>query len=71
MIDPQTGRPVAYEARGQVAMNHISKNMFVPNGLERDTAIRVAGPAGQVGDSVSDVRHVETFEDQAVIEMVY
>jgi hypothetical protein len=26
---------------------------------------------GQVGDSVSDVRHVETFEDQAVIEMVY
>jgi hypothetical protein len=62
---------VAYEARGQVAMNHISKNMFVPNGLERDTAIRVAGPAGQVGDSVSDVRHVETFEDQAVIEMVY
>jgi hypothetical protein len=52
-------------------MNRISKNMFVPNGLERDTAIRVPGPAGQVGDSVSAVRRVETFEDQAVIEMVY
>jgi hypothetical protein len=32
---------VPYGARGQVVMNHISKAMFLPNNLERDTAIRV------------------------------
>jgi hypothetical protein len=71
VIDPQTGRPVAYGARGEVVVNHISKNVFVPNNLERDTAIRVPGPDGQVGDSVSEVRPVETFEGDAVIKGVY
>jgi hypothetical protein len=45
--------------------------MFVPNNLERDTAIRVAGPEGQVGDWVSEVKPVETFGGQAVIEGMY
>ena len=40
VIDPDTGRPVPYGERGQVVMNHISKIMFVPNNLERDTVIR-------------------------------
>jgi hypothetical protein len=61
VIDPQTGRSVPYGERGQVVMNHISKTMFLPNNLERDTAIRVPGPEGQVGDSVSEVKPVETF----------
>jgi hypothetical protein len=52
-------------------MNHISRTMFVPNNLDRDTAIRVAGPEGQVGDSVSDVKPVETFGGAAVIEGVH
>jgi hypothetical protein len=52
-------------------MNHISKIMFVPNDLERDTAIRVAGPEGQVGDLVSEVKPVETFGGEAVVEGVY
>jgi hypothetical protein len=39
-IDPETGRPVPYGERGQVVTNHISKIMFVPNNLERDTVIR-------------------------------
>jgi phenylacetate-coenzyme A ligase PaaK-like adenylate-forming protein len=71
VVDPDTGRPVPYGLRGQVVMNHISKTMFVPNNLERDTAIRVRGPHGQIGDSVSEVKPVETFGGQAVIEGVY
>jgi phenylacetate-coenzyme A ligase PaaK-like adenylate-forming protein len=71
VIDPQTGRPVAYGERGQVVMNHISKAMFLPNNLERDTAIRVPPPTGQVGDSLSQIKPVETFGGQPVIEGVY
>jgi hypothetical protein len=52
-------------------MNHISKAMFLPNNLERDTAIRVAGPQGQVGDSVSEVKPVDTFGGETVVEGVY
>jgi hypothetical protein len=40
VIDPATGRPVGYGERGQVVMIHISKTVFLPNNLERDTAIR-------------------------------
>jgi phenylacetate-coenzyme A ligase PaaK-like adenylate-forming protein len=71
VIDPETGRAVAYGERGQVVMNHISKAMFLPNNLERDTAIRVPPPPGQVGDSLSQIKPVETFGGQAVIEGVY
>ena len=71
VIDPVTGEQVPYGERGQVVMNHISKGMFIPNNLERDTAIRVQGPDGQVGDSVSEVAPVATFEGEAVIEGVY
>ena len=62
VIDPDTGERVPYGERGQVVMNHISKGMFIPNNLERDSAIRVPGPDGQVGDSVSEVAPVAMFE---------
>lgn len=65
------GDPVPYGERGQVVMNHVSKGMFIPNNVERDTAIRVPGPVGQVGDSVCAVAPVATFEGEAVIEGVY
>jgi acyl-CoA synthetase (AMP-forming)/AMP-acid ligase II len=71
VIEPGTGRSVGYGERGQVVMNHISKTMFLPNNLERDTAIRVPGPDGQVGDSLSEVKPVETFGGEAVIEGVH
>ena len=71
VIDPQTGAEVPYGERGQVVMNHISKGMFIPNNLERDMAIRMPRPAGQISDSVSAVRPVSTFEGEAVIEGVY
>ncbi|WP_343709838.1 phenazine antibiotic biosynthesis protein [Mycobacterium sp.] len=71
VVDPDTGAKVPYGERGQVIMNHISKGMFLPNNLERDSAIRRPGLDGQVGDSVSEVRPVAAFEGEPVIEGVY
>jgi phenylacetate-coenzyme A ligase PaaK-like adenylate-forming protein len=71
VIDPDTGDEVPYGERGQVVMNHISKGMFIPNNLERDTAIRIPAPDGHIGDSVSEVAPVAVFDGEAVIEGVY
>jgi len=71
VIDPDTAEQVPYGRQGQVVMNHITRGMFIPNNLERDLAIRMPGPAGQLSDSVSEVRPVTTFEGEAVIEGVY
>ncbi|MDY6999907.1 MAG: phenazine antibiotic biosynthesis protein, partial [Actinomycetota bacterium] len=56
---------------GQVVMHHLSKGMFIPNNLERDTAIRMPGPARQIGDSLSHVAPVAVFDGEPVIEGVY
>lgn len=71
VINPDTGKEVGYGERGQVVMNHISKGMLAPNNLERDTAVRVRPPAGQLGDSVADVSPVSSFDNELVIEGVY
>jgi phenylacetate-coenzyme A ligase PaaK-like adenylate-forming protein len=71
VIDPATGEQVPYGSRGQVVMNHISKPMFIPNNLERDTAVRRPGPDGQIGDSVAEVAPVATYDGESVIEGVY
>ncbi len=71
VVNPDTGDEVSYGQRGQVVMNHISKGMFLPNNLERDSALRMPGPEGQVGDSLSEVQPVTAFEGEPVIEGVY
>ncbi|MGF2952217.1 phenazine antibiotic biosynthesis protein [Mycobacterium sp. THU-M116] len=71
VVDPDTGEEVPHGQLGRVVMNHVSKGMFIPNNLERDLAIRIPGPAGQVGDSLSAVRPVGAFEGETVIEGVY
>lgn len=71
VANSHTGTAVSYGERGQVIMNHVSKAMFVPNNLERDTAIRVSGLPGQPGDSVADVLPVQTFQGTEVTEGVY
>ncbi|GHO55614.1 AMP-binding protein [Ktedonobacter robiniae] len=71
VIDPSTGRRVGYGERGQVVMHHLSKNMLLPNNLERDLATRIEPPEGQLGDSVADVTPVAQFDNEAVIEGVY
>jgi hypothetical protein len=52
-------------------MHHVSKSFLLPNNLERDVAIRVRPPEGQVGDSVADVTPVARFGGEPVIEGVY
>ena len=71
VVDPDTGEQVPYGQLGQVVMNHVSKGMFIPNNLERDTAIRVQAPEGHVGDSVTEVTPVAVFGGERVIEGVY
>jgi phenylacetate-coenzyme A ligase PaaK-like adenylate-forming protein len=71
VVDPGTGKRVGQGQRGQVVMNHISKGMFIPNNLERDSALCMPGLPGQIGDSVSEVAPVATFEGEPVIEGVY
>jgi len=71
VLDPDTGDHVPYGQRGQVVMNHLSKGMFIPNNLERDSAVRLPGPPGQIGDSLSEVQPVTIFEGRDVIEGVY
>jgi hypothetical protein len=71
VVDPETREDVGYGERGQVVMNHVSKGMFLPNNLERDSGVRVPGPEGQFGDSVADPKPVETFGGERVIEGIY
>lgn len=71
VVDPQTQQDVPYGERGQVLMNHVSKAMFIPNNLERDTAIRIPGLPPQAGDSVADVLPVREFGGVEVTEGVY
>lgn len=72
VVDPTTLEPVDYGQRGQLLTHHVSKNAFIPNNLERDTAIRVAPPPGlPVGDSITAVVPAKTFDNEDVIEGVY
>jgi phenylacetate-coenzyme A ligase PaaK-like adenylate-forming protein len=71
VVEPETGRKVAYGERGQVVMNHVSKSFLLPNNLERDMATRIRPLEGVVGDSVADVTPVPQFDNEAVIEGVY
>ncbi|WP_017600505.1 acyl-CoA synthetase family protein [Nocardiopsis lucentensis] len=71
VVEPGGGRPVEYGERGQVVMHHVSKSALLVNNLERDTAVRVRAGEGRVGDSVADVRPLETFEGRTAIEGVY
>jgi phenylacetate-coenzyme A ligase PaaK-like adenylate-forming protein len=71
VVEPDTGRRVAYGERGQVVMNHVSKSFLLPNNLERDMATRIEPLEGQVGDSVADVTPVQRFDNETVIEGVY
>ena len=71
VINPNTGAQVSHGDRGQVVMNHLSKGLFMPNNLERDTAVRVPGPRRQVGDSLTAVAPVQAFDGEVVIEGVY
>lgn len=71
VVDPDTHETVPCGERGQIVMNHISKGMFIPNNVERDSAVRLMGPEDQIGDSVAEVKPVEVFQGEPVVEGVY
>jgi hypothetical protein len=67
VVEPDSGAPVAHGERGRVRVNLLTRDMFLPNVAERDTAVRVAGPTG---DGLAAVR---PYRDLAatIIEGVY
>jgi hypothetical protein len=71
VVDPDTRLPVAYGERGQVRMTHISSGVFIPNNVERDSAIRVPAPEGAVGDALGSPRPLAAFDGEPVIQGVY
>lgn len=71
VVNPETMRPVAYNERGRLLVNHLSKSFLLPNNLERDYATRVEPVHEQVGDSFADVAPVADFKGAQVIEGVY
>ncbi|MDT0268553.1 AMP-binding protein [Streptomyces sp. DSM 44915] len=71
VLDPETGRPVPYGERGQVRMTHLSSGLFIPNNLERDSAIRVPAAAGGVGDALSSPEPLAAFDGEPVVQGVY
>jgi acyl-CoA synthetase (AMP-forming)/AMP-acid ligase II len=71
VLDPDTGERVGRGERGQVRMSHLSSGVFIPNNLERDSAIRVDAPEGAVGDSLSSPSPLDAFEGEQVIQGVY
>ncbi|WP_022885292.1 phenazine antibiotic biosynthesis protein [Glaciibacter superstes] len=71
VVDPSTKRTVAVGERGQVVVSHLSRSFLLPNNDERDTALRVEAPVGQVGDSFADVAPLQQFGGAQVVEGVY
>jgi hypothetical protein len=71
VVDPESGNPVPYGERGRILQHHLSRGMFLPNNLERDTAIRVQHRSSSASDAIADVHPVEEFSGKAVIEGVY
>ncbi|MFI0762935.1 phenazine biosynthesis protein [Streptomyces anulatus] len=67
----EDGEPVAYGERGRVRLHLVSEEMFLPNILERDTAIRVEPSDGSAVDGLADVQTYRSLDDVAIIEGVY
>ncbi|UFQ19064.1 MULTISPECIES: phenazine biosynthesis protein [Streptomyces] len=71
VVDPDTGERVAPGERGRVLVHLLTKDLFLPNVLERDSAVRIpAGPAAY-GDDLADVQPFRPTAGTQVIEGVY
>ena len=68
VVNAETGRPVGYAERGRVRMHLLFRDMFLPNILERDSAVRVRPGQGDVIDGIADIRPASPDE---IIEGVY
>ncbi|MFF6774138.1 phenazine biosynthesis protein [Streptomyces sp. NPDC012637] len=70
LVDDE-GRPVAYGERGRVRLHLVAEEMFLPNVLERDSAVRVPARPGSPVDGLADVQTYRAVGDVRVIEGVY
>jgi hypothetical protein len=58
---------VDYGDRGRVKFTLLSRDMFVPNCVERDTAIRVRPTIGFAGDGVAQIEPLPSASSDAVV----
>jgi hypothetical protein len=65
------GRTVGYGERGRVRLHLVTEEMFLPNVLERDSAVRVEPLLGNETDGLADVQTYRSVNDVEVIEGVY
>ncbi|MFJ7064721.1 phenazine biosynthesis protein [Streptomyces sp. NPDC101115] len=70
LVDDE-GRPVAYGERGRVRLHLVAEEMFLPNVLERDSAVRIPPRPGSPVDGLADVQTYRAVGDVRVIEGVY
>lgn len=68
IVDPGSREQVPYGARGHVLIHMLFSDMFMPNVLERDTALRIRPASGGVVDGIADV---QPAADEKIIEGVY
>lgn len=65
------GRPVGYGERGRVRLHLVAEEMFLPNILERDSAVRLAPGPGSIVDGLADIQTYRALGDVRIIEGVY
>lgn len=72
VVDPGTGERVAPGERGRVLVHLLTKDLFLPNVAERDTAVRIVPADGDAtGDDLADVQPYRATAGAQVIEGVY
>ncbi|MFI9771605.1 phenazine biosynthesis protein [Streptomyces sp. NPDC052415] len=72
VVDPEnTGVPVGYGERGQARISLVSRDLFLPWTLERDSVIRVKPTATYPQDGLADVQPLTSDSGQAAVEGVY
>ncbi|WP_202818862.1 phenazine biosynthesis protein [Actinosynnema sp. ALI-1.44] len=67
----EDGKIVDYGERGRVRLHLISPEMFLPNVMERDSAVRVAPTTAGGVDGLADVQPYQAPGDAEIIEGVY
>lgn len=70
VVDPVTGDPVDYGERGRVRVHLLSRDLFLPNVAERDTAVRVRPVDPSAADELADVQPFRVGAEP-VVEGVY
>lgn len=68
IVDGETGQLVEYGQRGRVLIHLLFKDAFIPNVMERDTALRITPVSG---DSVDGIASVAPAAGRKIVEGVY